>query len=69
MDQTERKRLRDKYKQMCEDAGYPEGVVPSPWNVPTKPPPPMAEDVDILLERNETLPTEGGFFSTTKEAK
>lgn len=68
MDDSERRRLRAKYKQLCEAAGYPEGVAPSPWNVPSKPPP-VEEDVDTLLERNETLPTEGGFFSTTKEAK
>lgn len=68
MDDSERKRLRARYKQLCEDAGYPEGIAPAPWNVPSRPHL-VEEDIDPLLERNETLPPEGGFFSTTKEAK
>ena len=33
MDEEERRRLRLKFKQMCEDAGYPEGDKPHPWDI------------------------------------
>lgn len=36
MDDGERKRLRQKFKAMCEGAGYPDGEHPRPWVIDTK---------------------------------
>lgn len=36
MDEAERKRLRAKFKELCEGAGYPDGERPRPWDVDTK---------------------------------
>lgn len=33
MDEQERKRLKERFRQMCEDAGYPEGEKPHPWDI------------------------------------
>lgn len=36
MDDAERKRLRQRFREMCEGAGYPDGERPRPWDIDTK---------------------------------
>ncbi len=52
MDQAERKRLREKFKKMCEDAGYPEGDKPHPWNIDVSKPA-LEAVIQHLADNNE----------------
>ncbi len=69
MDEAERKRLKAKFFAMCEDAGYPEGSRPAPWNVGASKTHRTLDDAGLALDRSETMPAEGGFFSSSKDAK
>ncbi len=36
MDESERKRLRLRFKEMCSASGYPDNERPRPWDIDTK---------------------------------